>query len=104
LFDSARDTTSPPLPPAGRLTSLAVTADAAVTVEAVGPDLAVLVFVGDTTAPRARVRVADLLGGGRRPLNIRRDAGQSVRLVLDDPDGRWRGGVPALEVTLGWDA
>ena len=60
-------------------------------------------FVGDPAAPRARVRLADVLRqGGRRPLNLRRDAGQLVRIVVDDPDGVWAGGVPAVEIVLGW--
>jgi Ca-activated chloride channel family protein len=105
LFDSTRDASQHPLPAAGRLTYLALAvADPAVTIDAVGPGLALLVFVGDLTAPRARVRVADLLRpGGRRPLNLRWDAGQVVRLTLADPDGAWRVGVPAAEITLGWE-
>jgi Ca-activated chloride channel family protein len=105
LFDSARDATADPLPVGVRLTSLSLTVrDGTVTADAVGPDLTILVFVGDMAAARARVRVADLLRhAGRRPLNLRREPGQEVRLVIDDPDGRWRAGVPALEVSLGWE-
>jgi Ca-activated chloride channel family protein len=92
------------VPPTVRLTSLSLaTRDPAATVDAVGPGLVILVFVGDMAAPRARVRVADLLRQGGRPLNVQRSAGQDVRLVIDDPDGRWQAGVPALEVALGWE-
>ncbi|HKB01369.1 MAG TPA: VIT domain-containing protein [Gemmataceae bacterium] len=104
LFDSDRDAKASPIPTTGRLTALSVAVrDKAVTADAVGPELALLVFVGDLTSPRARVRVADVLRAGRRPLNLRRDAGQPVRLVVADPDGKWKGGVPALEVTLSWE-
>src|SRR5262249_52358648 len=45
--------------------------------------LSLLLFVDDLAAPRARVRLADLVRhGGERPLNLRREAGQVVRLVL----------------------
>ena len=55
----------------------------------------------DLTAPRARVRLADLIRqGGERPLNVRRRAGQVVRLVLLDPAGAWAAGASALEVSL----
>jgi Ca-activated chloride channel family protein len=105
LFDSARDAASHPIPAAGRLTSLRLTvADPAVTADAIDPGLTLALFVGDPSAPRARVRLADVLRqGGRRPLNVRRDPGQAVRLVLEDPSGGWPAGVPALEIVLGWE-
>jgi Ca-activated chloride channel family protein len=66
------------------------------------PDLAILIFVGDLAAPRARVRVADLLRqGGERPLNLAWSAGQPLRIVLHDPQGTWARQAPALELTLG---
>ena len=66
------------------------------------PGLALALYVDDLTAPRARVRLVDLLRqGGERPLNIRRQPGQVVRLVLLDPAGAWASGGPALEVALG---
>jgi Ca-activated chloride channel family protein len=106
LYDSARDAAGQPLAPAGRLTSLRLSFPGpGVTADSVGPDLAVLVFVGDMAEPRARVRLADVLRqGGRRPLNLRWQAGQAVRLTLDDPDARWQTGVPALEITLEWES
>jgi Ca-activated chloride channel family protein len=103
LFDSDRDAGQTRVPSAGRLTSVSVApGDPTVRADAVGPDLMLLVFVGDPTTPRARVRLADVLRAGRRPLNLRRDAGQVVRLVVEDPAGVWRAGVPALRITLGW--
>ncbi|MFN8492690.1 MAG: VIT domain-containing protein [Caldilineaceae bacterium] len=61
-----------------------------------------LLFVGDLAAPRAKIRLVDLLRQGPRPLNVLRRAGQVVRLVLQDPNGLFTQGGPALEVTLQW--
>ena len=90
LYDSASGDT-------GQFTFLSVTCS-----QTPDPELTLLLFVGDLASPRARVKLADVLrAGGRRPLNIRRDAGQSVRLTLEDPSGAWKDGVPAMEVVLG---
>lgn len=99
LYDSAAGA-------AGQFTFLSVTlGDKSVTADTVDPELTLLLFVGDLAAPRARVKLADVLRlGGRRPLNLRRDAGQPVRLVLEDPNGAWKDGLPALEIVLGWRA
>jgi Ca-activated chloride channel family protein len=65
------------------------------------PDLVLLLYVGDLSAPRARVRLADLLRkGGTRPLNVKRTTGEPVRLVLHDPDGAWPQTTPRMEVIL----
>ena len=95
LFDSAGGD-------AGQFTFLSVAfADKAITADALDPELTLLLFVGDLAAPRARVKLADILRqGGRRPLNLRRAAGQPVRLTLADPSGAWKGGVPAMEIVL----
>ena len=61
-----------------------------------------LLFVGDLAAPRAKIRLVDLLRQGLRPLNVLRRAGQVVRLVLQDPNGLFAKDAPALEVTLQW--
>lgn len=69
--------------------------------EALDPELALLLFVADMAAPRARVTVADLLRqGGERPLNLRRLPGEPVRLLLQDPSGAWQSGAPRIEVAL----
>ena len=63
--------------------------------------LELVLYVDDLAAPRARVRLADLLRqGGERPLNVRYEPGQVVRLVLLDPHGAWAAGAPSLEVAL----
>jgi Ca-activated chloride channel family protein len=59
------------------------------------PELVLVIYVDDPSAPRARVKLADLARqGGRRPLNL---VGQHVRIVLVDPKGAWQG---TLAVTL----
>jgi Ca-activated chloride channel family protein len=97
LFDSPNSSE-------GQYTFLSVSfADKAITADSLDPELAVLLFVGDLAAPRARVKLADVLRqGSRRPLNIRVAAGETVRLTLADPSGVWAAGVPALEMVLGW--
>lgn len=50
------------------------------------------------------MKLADVLRAGRRPLNLRRGAGEAVRLTSADPSGAWESGVPAAEIVLGWKA
>jgi Ca-activated chloride channel family protein len=97
LFDSAKGD-------AGRFTFLSIGfADKAITADTCDPELTLLLFVGDLSAPRARVKLADVLRqGGRRPLNICRAADEPVRLVLEDPSSGWVAGTPAMEIVLGW--
>jgi len=56
-----------------------------------------LLYVGDLAEPRARVRLADLVRSGLRPLNVRRRPGDVVRLVLqaDKP-------LPSFAVSIIW--
>jgi len=64
--------------------------------------LCLLLYVEDLAAPRARVSLADILrSGGKRPLNIRWQPGQGVRLVLLDPAGVWGSTAPTLRASLG---
>lgn len=63
--------------------------------------LALLLYVGDLSEPRARVRLADLLRQ-ERPLNLLRKGEEVVRLVLVDASGVWAGGAPAIEVALAY--
>ncbi len=63
--------------------------------------LTILIYVDDLASPRARVRLVDLVKqGGVRPLNLQRGAGQTVRIVLEDPNGAWQAGAPELAVAL----
>jgi len=66
--------------------------------------LALLVFVDDLSSPRARVSLRDLTRqGGTLPLNLLKQPGQVLRLVLADPAGAWTQGAPALEVVPAWE-
>ena len=100
LFDSASSSTR--LPAGGTLSRLAVRFPDGAPSGPLDVGLVLLLFVDDLTAPRARVRLADVVRqGGERPLNVRLQPGQVVRLVLQDPSGAWRTGAPRLEVSLG---
>ncbi|MBI3978906.1 MAG: VWA domain-containing protein [Chloroflexi bacterium] len=69
--------------------------------ESLAQDLTLLVFVDDLAAPRAVVTLRDLLRqGGKRPLNLLKQAGQPLRIVLKDPKGRWAIRAPRIEVVL----
>ncbi len=70
---------------AGRFTFLSlVFAGKSLTADTSDPELTLLLFVGDLSAPRARVKLADVLRqDGRRPRNIRRAAKEPVRLVKE---------------------
>ena len=96
VYDSDRD--SSPFH-SGRLRGLRLKT----TTSPVDADVAFLIFVGDLSTPRARIRVADLVAGGRRPLNLQRTANQPMRIVVEDPNQSWSQGVPALELLLEWD-
>ncbi|HZS01277.1 MAG TPA: VIT and VWA domain-containing protein [Chloroflexota bacterium] len=102
LFDAAQAGPAE-LPPAGTIARLMVRfPHGAPAPESLGAELVLLVYVDDLAAPRARVALADLVRqGGERPLNLRWQPGQPLRLVLRDPAGVWAGGAPALEVSLG---
>lgn len=68
----------------------------------IDPGLTVQIFVDDLSAPRARVRLADLVRqGGERPLNLAWRQGQVLRVVLVDPAGAWAQGGLGIEVALG---
>jgi Ca-activated chloride channel family protein len=100
LFDSQSSRTR--LPSDGTLARLVVRLGDRTPAASIDSDLTLALYVDDLTAPRARVRLADLLRqGGERPLNVRRQSGQVVRIVLLDPNGAWAAGAPALEVALG---
>jgi Ca-activated chloride channel family protein len=100
LFDSGSDGAR--LPDGGTLSRLMVRFVGGAAPASLDAGLTLALYVDDLTAPRARVRLADLLRqGGERPLNVRRQPGQAVRLVLLDPAGAWAGAGPEIEVSLG---
>jgi Ca-activated chloride channel family protein len=102
LFDTTAPAGAALLPDGGTITELRIAFSAGTPAPAgLDAGLALLIYVDDLSAPRARVRLADLVRQGlKRPLNILRKPGQVVRIVLSDPDGAWAGGGPAIEVTL----
>jgi hypothetical protein len=93
LFDSERDRRG--LPTDVTLSRLVVRSSARPSGEVV-----ILLYVGDRTTPRARVRLADLLRHGVRPLNVAVGRGDAVGIVLVDPRGELIG--RSLEVEIGW--
>jgi len=100
LFDSATSTAG--LPDGGTFSRLVVRFLDGAAPDAIDPGLVLLLYADDPTTPRARVRLADLVRqGGERPLNIQRQAGQLLRLVLQDTSGTWANSAPRLEVRIG---
>jgi len=60
-----------------------------------------LLFVGDMAVPRARIRVSGIVRlGGERPLNLRKRAGEAVRIVLVDPKSAWPGDGVEISIAL----
>ncbi|HEY8599322.1 MAG TPA: VIT and VWA domain-containing protein [Thermomicrobiales bacterium] len=102
LFDSASTASAQALSPRtiSRLViSFTAGTPAAVTLD---PTLTIAIFVDDLAAPRADVRLAELIRqGGERPLNLAWRAGQTLRIILRDPSGAWADGAPEFELSLG---
>jgi Ca-activated chloride channel homolog len=102
LFDSASSTAHTTFPDGATFDQIRVELAGAVDQQTVDPGLCLLLFVDDPVAPRARVRLADILRAkGTRPLNLRWQPGQMLRLVLSDPAGVWAQTPPQLRVALG---
>jgi hypothetical protein len=69
--------------------------------KALDRQLAIEIYVGDLAQPRARFRLADVIRlGGSRPLNVRRERGEPVQVVLVDPNGAWVHDTPRLSLSL----
>lgn len=104
LFDSSRDADAGTLPDNATFSGLVVRfPDGAPDRRKLDRGLSLHIFVDDLSAPRAKVRLVDLLRkDGKRPLNLLRRAGQVVRIVLVDPAGVWAEDAPPIEVRLTW--
>ncbi len=104
LFDSTRDQTVRQLPNRGTISGLVLRfPDGAPTPESLDPGLSLQIFVDDLSTPRAKVRLLDIARQrGARPLNLARQPGQALRIVLADPAGVWSGSAPCIEVALDW--
>ena len=64
-------------------------------------DLTLLLFVGDLSQPRAKVRLADVIRmRGKRPLNVMRAFNETVRLVLADPNEALKNMPMRLDISL----
>lgn len=101
LFDSTQSKN--PLPEEATITGIrARWLDAAAEQAINDRSIVLLLFVGDPAAPRAKIRLADLLRQGARPLNLLRLAAQPVRILLDDPNAVLMGSSLQLEVTIEW--
>jgi Ca-activated chloride channel family protein len=97
LFDSRGEER---IPERATLTRLSVSFDGPPSVPP-GEGMELVIYVGDLALPRASVRLEDLIrAGGERPLNLRRRAGEIIRIVLKDPDGAWASAAPQLTVSL----
>ncbi len=96
LFDSTEDEK---LPDQATLSRVSVSFDGPAP-QSLDRDLKLLIYVGDLAMPRATVRLTDLVRVGGRPLNLRRRAGQIVRVVLSDPNGAWASAAPQMTVSL----
>jgi Ca-activated chloride channel family protein len=103
LFDSKRD--SDTLPGQTKLSRLELCfPDGTPKPSDLDDGLALWLFVDDMVTPRAKVRLVDLVQqGGSRPLNVSRGRGQTIRVVLFDPNGAWKPGEHRVEVKLGWE-
>ncbi len=103
LFDSSRDEEADLLPESATIHKLSVTfPEGTPDYRSLDRGLNLLIFVGDLSSPRARVRLADVVRRrGERPLNLSKGPGQVVRVVLVDPAGKWAEGAPTIKVTLG---
>lgn len=104
LFDSSRKKDADKLPESGTVRGLRVRfPDGPPDRSTLDPELRLLIFVGDLSAPRATMSLADVVRRrGQRPLNLSKGKGDTVRIVLSDPAGVWSGGAPNMEVALAW--
>jgi hypothetical protein len=104
LFDSMRAAAATSLPEEGMFSRLRVLfPSGSPKADDVDPAISLLLFVDDLSAPRASVRLVDLVRqGGERPLHIAKRPGQVVRLVLADPAGAWAASAYLITVVLEW--
>jgi Ca-activated chloride channel family protein len=104
LFDSSRKKDADQIPESGTVRGIRVSfPDGAPDLSKLDPGLKLLIFVGDLSAPRATMSLADVIRRrGQRPLNLSKGKGDAVRIVLADPAGVWSSGAPKVEVALVW--
>jgi len=88
LFDSA--TIADPLPATATFTGCTLhlveqSAAAQLRQALAEHEVRLAIYIDDLVAPRATIHLRDLLRAARRPLNLRRQHGETVRLTLFDP-------------------
>ena len=107
LFDSARGEDAGTLPdrPVAWVRLSVRSPDPAVQRARLDPGLRLEIYVGDMSAPRASLRLLELIGRQYdiTGLGIRPAAGERVALVLVDANGAWAAGAPAIEIILLWE-
>ncbi len=100
LYDSTSDALKPPAPTT--ITGLRVQLGQDVADRSqIDASVEILLYVEDPALPRARVRLADLLRHGERPLNLACGENQLVRVELRDPAAMLAGGMEVV-VEIRW--
>lgn len=104
LFDTSRDNDAKHLPDDVRLVGLEIAfTDKSFDTHQIGRDVTLQIFVEDLAVPRATVRLADLIRQkGVRPLNLKRETGQSVRVVLVGSANQQTDATP-VKIWLSWE-
>jgi Ca-activated chloride channel family protein len=104
LFDSSRKQDMDRLPEAAIIRRLLlIFPDGTPDHNDLDPGVSLLIYVGDLSSPRAKVRLTDVLRRrGERPLNLSKGTADVVRVVLEDPAGAWEKRAPKIEVRFGW--
>lgn len=105
LFDSIHDQATVLSPDKGTIRLLELRfPDGAPDAGSLDLGLALLIYIDDFSAERARIRLADIVRQrGERPLNLKMRQGQVVRIILVDKNGVWSQAVPHMEVALEWE-
>ena len=107
LFDSARGEDAGTLPdrPVAWVRLSLQSPDPALQRAGLDPGLRLEIYVGDMSAPRASLRLLEMLGRqcDITGVGIRPAAGERVALVLVDTNGAWTAGAPAIEIILLWE-
>jgi Ca-activated chloride channel family protein len=100
LYDSTQNASKPPAPTT--ITGLRVQPGQDVVNRfQIDGSVEILLYVADPALPRARVRLADLLRHGERPLNLACGENQLVRVELRDSAGMLAGGMEVV-VEIRW--
>jgi Ca-activated chloride channel homolog len=100
LFDAEGEAAG--LPASVMITAINASAKGSIPVDDRQAELHLLIYLDDPATPRARIPLRDLLSQGERPLNLRRQPGQRLTIVLRDPHGQLAQGSILLTLQLRW--